>query len=54
MHGPLLPKNPNLADFIIKKSLSKDYKEVELSALDDRFENMAKQELLDNLGYKNK
>ncbi|MGP1412167.1 MAG: type 1 glutamine amidotransferase [Peptoanaerobacter stomatis] len=52
MHGPLLPKNPNLADFIIKKSLSKDYKELELSALDDSFENMAKQELLYNLGYK--
>lgn len=52
MHGPLLPKNPDLSDYIIKKSLLKDYKDVKLSQLDDSFENMARQELLDNLGYK--
>ncbi len=50
VHGPLLPKNPELSDFIIKKALSKRYGEVELSKLDDSIEHGAKRELLKNLG----
>ena len=35
LHGPVLPKNPSLADEIIKRALKTD----ELSALDDGLEN---------------
>ena len=41
LHGPLLPKNPILTDFIILKALSKRYKDVKLEPLDDTFENKA-------------
>jgi CobQ-like glutamine amidotransferase family enzyme len=43
MHGPLLPKNPEVADFIIKKALSKEYDNVELKPLDDSLELQAKE-----------
>lgn len=49
VHGPLLPKNPKLADFIIKKSLSKTYSDVELEALDDELEEKGHQVILDRL-----
>lgn len=52
IHGPLLPKNPALADFIIRKSLLKNYGQVSLERLDDSFEVNAKKELLENLGQK--
>ncbi len=42
LHGPLLPKNSELADLIIKKSLSKRYKQVDLVPLDDSLELAAK------------
>ena len=51
VHGPLLPKNPKLADFIIKKSLKRRYEDVSLKELDDSMEEYAKKELLENLGY---
>lgn len=36
LHGPLLPKNPQIADWLIAKALEKKYGEkVELSVLDD-------------------
>lgn len=38
LHGPLLPKNPALTDYIIKKALKKKYGEVDLSPLDDKLE----------------
>jgi lipid II isoglutaminyl synthase (glutamine-hydrolysing) len=42
MHGPLLPKNPQLADWLIKKALEIKYgKEIELEPLDDELENKA-------------
>ncbi len=50
VHGPLLPKNPELADFIIKKALLKNYKNVDLQKIDDSIEKLAKKELLENLG----
>lgn len=40
-HGPLLPKNPQLCDLIIKTALKKKYPDVTLEALDDTFENNA-------------
>lgn len=41
IHGPLLPKNPLLADHIIKKALENKYGSSTLSALDDTLENGA-------------
>lgn len=50
MHGPLLPKNPEIADFIIRKGLLKHEKEVALEALDDTLEVQAKQVMLERMG----
>ena len=42
LHGPLLPKNPQLADELILRALRKKYGEdVTLSALDDSQEKAA-------------
>ena len=38
LHGPLLPKNPHLCDYIIKKALQNKYGNVELQNLDDSVE----------------
>lgn len=40
-HGPLLPKNPRLADYILKTALIRKYPEIDLEELDDTFENNA-------------
>lgn len=40
-HGCLLPKNPVLADHILKTALERKYGQVELTPLDDVFENQA-------------
>ncbi len=43
LHGPLLPKNPKLADYIIKCALDKKYgTDTELEPIDDTCENMAR------------
>lgn len=42
LHGPLLPKNPQLADWLIARALERKYKEkIELAPLDDRHEKEA-------------
>ena len=38
IHGSLLPKNPALADHIIRAALSRRYPGIELAAIDDRAE----------------
>lgn len=38
LHGPLLPKNPHLCDYIIKKALQNKYGDVVLQELDDSIE----------------
>lgn len=35
LHGPLLPKNPHLSDYILQKALWNRYGDVELSPLED-------------------
>lgn len=40
-HGPLLPKNPKLADLILKTALVRKYPGIDLAELDDTFENNA-------------
>lgn len=42
MHGSLLPKNPKLADWLLKKALEVKYgKEIKLGSLDDSLEDKA-------------
>jgi len=38
VHGPLLPKNPWLADWLIERALARRYGQVELAPLDDGLE----------------
>ncbi len=48
LHGPLLSKNPELADYIIKYCLDRKYDEnVVLEPLDDIFENLCREQLLE-------
>lgn len=52
-HGPLLPKNPHFADFLIKKALEVKYKEVvELPELDDTMEYEAQRTIAKKLGVR--
>ena len=41
LHGPLLPKNPQLCDYLITKALERKYGSAELTPLDDAQENQA-------------
>jgi lipid II isoglutaminyl synthase (glutamine-hydrolysing) len=51
LHGPLLPKNVGLADFIIRKALENKYREkVALERLDDEMEMKARMMILKRLG----
>ena len=48
LHGPLLSKNPELTDYIIKYCLDRKYNEnITLEPLDDNFENLCRKQLLD-------
>ena len=48
LHGPLLSKNPELTDYIIKYCLDRKYNEnITLDPLDDNFENLCRKQLLD-------
>ncbi len=47
LHGPLLAKNPELADYIIKYCLDRKYKEnIILEPLNDEFEKKCREQLL--------
>lgn len=50
-HGPLLPKNPEIADWLIQKALEVKYhNNIELSKLDDYLEHRAKKAIVQKLG----
>lgn len=49
LHGPFLPKNPFITDFLISSALRRKYGDVPLEPLDDRIENSANQVMLDRL-----
>ena len=50
-HGPLLPKNPHIADWLIKKALEIKYKEnIQLKELDDQLEWEAHKAIAKRLG----
>ncbi len=47
LHGPLLSKNPELCDYIIKYCLDRKYNEnIILEPLNDEFENLCRNQLL--------
>ncbi len=53
LHGPILPKNPELADLLIKLALERKYKKtVDLKKLDDTLENQARKSIAQKLGVK--
>ena len=49
LHGPLLPKNPQVCDYILKKALERKYGSVELSPLDDEQELAANRYMVERL-----
>lgn len=50
-HGPILPKNPELADYLIEKALEKKYKKkIELKPLGDQLSHKARSIVLQRLG----
>lgn len=50
-HGPFLPKNPTIADFLIKRVLEVKYKkDIILDPLDDTLENQAHEIIAKRLG----
>ena len=48
-HGPVLPKNPQLTDFILKTALSQKYTSFDFEPLDDTFENNANEYMIKRL-----
>ncbi len=47
LHGPLLPKNPQIADYLIQKALEIKYKkQISLEPIDDSLEEKAQESLL--------
>ena len=47
LHGPLLSKNPELTDYIIKYCLDRKYDtKIALKPLDDKFEDLCRNQLL--------
>ena len=48
-HGPILPKNPELCDFILLTALTRKYGRAELSTLDDAAERAAHDEMVERV-----
>ena len=51
-NGPILPKNPELADFILRTALERKYGRAELPPIDDSFETAAHDYMVERLGKK--
>lgn len=51
LHGPILPKNPQFTDYLIKKALEVKYgKKIDLLPLDDSLERQAREAIINKLG----
>ena len=48
-HGPILPKNPEFCDFLLKTSLERKYGRFDLEPLEDGFEKQAHDSVLANV-----
>jgi len=46
LHGPILPKNPHLADYLILKALQRKYEIKSLEELNDNFECLAHKKVI--------
>ncbi|MDN5346667.1 MAG: hypothetical protein PWP65_231 [Clostridia bacterium] len=53
LHGPLLAKNPHLADYILKLALERRHGQVELEPLDDALEMTVNRQVYLRFGRKN-
>jgi len=51
LHGPLLPKNPGLTDYLISLALARRGMDPELKPMDDSFEDRARGVMLQRLGF---
>ena len=51
-NGPILPKNPAFADLILRTALETKYGTVELSPLEDKYENAAHNYMVERLSAK--
>ncbi len=50
LHGPILPKNPELSDYLIKKAIDRKYgKKIKLKKIDNKWENKARSWVIDKL-----
>lgn len=50
LHGPILPKNPELADYLIKKAVERKYgSETRLNKIDNKWEKIARSWVMDKL-----
>lgn len=49
LHGPILPKNPELADYLIKAAIENKYGKVKLEKVDYKWENKARDYVIDKL-----
>jgi len=49
VHGPLLPKNPGVADYLLSRALDRKYGTSELAPLDDRAELAANKIMYDRM-----
>lgn len=49
MHGPLLPKNPKVADYLIQKVMQKKGMTLDLKPLNDTWENEAREIMLQRI-----
>lgn len=50
LHGPLLPKNPEVADWLLSRALLRRYGDPALDPLDDAFEKRAHRAILERFG----
>ena len=53
LHGPLLPKNPILADYLLQLALERRYGKNELVPLDDLLENETRRRMIKQIKRKN-
>jgi hypothetical protein len=50
IHGPILPKNPELTDYLIHKAVERKYgKGIKLKAIDNKWEKRAREFVIDKL-----
>ena len=53
LYGPLLPKNPEVTDWLLIKALERKYGEVTLAPLDDSVEKAGNEYICKRFGAKN-